>query len=191
MTPRIQANDLKAFGRSFPARELTTELKWQDVGAFQKIKAELAELRKEERSLRQNGKLKSYRVLFSGPPGTGKTLAGLLLGQKSGRRVVYVDLPNLISRYIGETEKNLTKLLDRASAENWLLFFDEADALFGKRSEVKDGHGNYANQEVSYLLQRMESYADLVIFSTNASPDRNQALGRYFQKIIRFSGDDD
>ncbi len=191
MTPRIQANDLKAFGRSFPARELTTELNWRDVGAFQKIKAELAELRKEERALRQNGKPRSYRVLFSGPPGTGKTLAGLLIGQKSGRRVVYVDLPNLISRYIGETEKNLSKLLDRASAENWLLFFDEADALFGKRSEVKDNHSSYANQEVAYLLERMENYADLVIFSTNASPDRNQALGRYFQKIIRFTGDDD
>ncbi len=191
MTPRIQANDLKAFGRSFPARELTTKLNWQDVGAFKKIKVELAELRKEEQSLRRAGKAKSYRVLFSGPPGTGKTLAALLLGQKNGRRVVYVDLPNLISRYIGETEKNLSKLLERAEAENWLLFFDEADALFGKRTEVKDSHDRYANQEVSYLLQRMEQHADLVIFSTNARPERNEALRRYFHRIIRFTGDED
>ncbi|TQV70281.1 ATP-binding protein [Denitrobaculum tricleocarpae] len=191
MTPRIQANDLKAFGRSFPARELTTELNWQDVGAFKKIKVELAELRKEEQSLRRAGKAESYRVLFSGPPGTGKTLAALLLGQKNGRRVVYVDLPNLISRYIGETEKNLSKLLERAEAENWLLFFDEADALFGKRTEVKDSHDRYANQEVSYLLERMERHADLVIFSTNARPERNEALRRYFHRIIRFTGDED
>lgn len=190
MTPRIRANDLKALGRSFPARELTTELSWQDVAAFKQIKIELAELRKEEQNLRHRGKAESYRVLFSGPPGTGKTLAALLLGQKNGRRVVYVDLPNLISRYIGETEKNLNKLLERAETENWLLFFDEADALFGKRSDVKDSHDSYANQEVSYLLQRMESYADLVIFSTNARPERNEALQRYFHKIIRFPGGD-
>ncbi len=122
MTPKIRANDLKAFGKAFPARELTTELNWQDVSAFKNIKVELAELRKEEQSLRRTGQEKSYRVLFSGPPGTGKTLAALLLGQKNGRRVVYVDLPNLVSRYIGETEKNLSKLLDKAGAENWLLF---------------------------------------------------------------------
>ncbi|WP_282610060.1 ATP-binding protein [Pelagibius sp. Alg239-R121] len=188
MTPRIQANDLKAFGRSFPARELTTELAWRDVESYETIEDQLSELREDASNLRKKGYTGSYRVLFSGPPGTGKTLSGLLMGRESGRRVVYVDLPNLISQYIGETEKNLTKLLDRASAENWLLYFDEADALFSRRTQVKDAHGHYANQEVSYLLRRMEQFEDLVIFATNSCPDRNQALGSYFHRIIRFSG---
>lgn len=188
MTPRIQANDLKALGRSFPARELTTELSWDAVESYDSIEKQLAELREETRRFRKTDNSGSYRVLFSGPPGTGKTLTGLLMGRENGRRVVYVDLPNLISRFIGETEKNLARLLTRAEAENWLLYFDEADALFGRRSQVKDAQDHVQNPEVSHLLRRMEAYPDLVIFATNSCPERNQALGDYFQRIVRFAG---
>jgi SpoVK/Ycf46/Vps4 family AAA+-type ATPase len=189
MTQKIQALALKALGKSFPARELATELTWQDVPSHDRISPQLEEMRREIR-LRHGGDGKGYQVLFSGPPGTGKTLTAVLLSKDNGRRLIYIDLPNLISKYIGETEKNLTKLLDRAAEENWLLFFDEADALFGKRSSVKHAHDRYANQEVSYLLKRMETFDDVVIFASNSSPDRKHALAHYFDKIICFSDKD-
>ncbi|MFC1879734.1 ATP-binding protein [Chloroflexota bacterium] len=91
-----------------------------------------------------------YRVLFHGPPGTGKTLTATLLGKHTGRKVFRIDLSTVVSKYIGETEKNLAGLFDKARSKNWILFFDEADALFGKRTNVKDAHDRYANQEVSY-----------------------------------------
>jgi SpoVK/Ycf46/Vps4 family AAA+-type ATPase len=95
-----------------------------------------------------------YRVLFHGPPGTGKTLAATILGKNTQRDVFRIDLSMVVSKYIGETEKNLSSLFDRARSKDWILFFDEADALFGKRTNVRDAHDKYANQEVSYLLQK-------------------------------------
>src|SRR6185436_18277436 len=97
-----------------------------------------------------------YRALFHGPPGTGKTLTATLLGKYTGRPVFRIDLSRVVSKYIGETEKNLASLFDKAEHKDWILFFDEADALFGKRTEIRDAHDKYANQEVSYLLQRIE-----------------------------------
>ena len=92
----------------------------------------------------------------------------------------------MISKYIGETEKNLTKIFDRAENKKWILFFDEADALFGKRTEVKDSHDRYANQEVSFLLQRVEDYNGLVILATNLKSNIDEAFARRFQSIIDF-----
>jgi SpoVK/Ycf46/Vps4 family AAA+-type ATPase len=128
-----------------------------------------------------------YRVLFYGPPGTGKTLTAMLLGKDEGKDVFRMDLSRVISKYIGETEKNLSLLFDKAENKNWILFFDEADALFGKRTDVRDAHDKYANQEVSYLLQRVESHAGLVILASNQRGNIDDAFVRRFQAIIQFT----
>jgi SpoVK/Ycf46/Vps4 family AAA+-type ATPase len=127
-----------------------------------------------------------YRALFSGPPGTGKTLAATLIGQRLGLPVYRVDLHLVVSKYIGETEKNLARLLDRARKESWILLFDEADALFGKRTDVADADDRYANQEVSYLLQRLESYEGLVILTSNLEGNFDPVLVRRFQSVVSF-----
>jgi len=128
-----------------------------------------------------------YRSLFYGPPGTGKTLTASLLGKTSARDVYRVDLSMIVSKYIGETEKNLSKLFDTAQHKNWILFFDEADALFGKRSNVQNAHDKYANQEVSYLLQRVEDFPGLIILASNYKSNIDQAFVRRFNIIIKFT----
>lgn len=127
-----------------------------------------------------------YRSLFYGPPGTGKTLTATLLGKYTGKEVYRVDLSQTVSKYIGETEKNLSKLFDKAENKNWILFFDEADALFGKRTDIRDAHDKYANQEVAYLLQRVEAYNGLVILASNQRTNIDEAFTRRFQSIIHF-----
>ncbi|MEE1062043.1 MAG: ATP-binding protein, partial [Paludibacteraceae bacterium] len=124
---------------------------------------------------------------FYGTPGTGKTFTATLLGKVTGRDVYCVDLSMVVSKYVGETEKNLSNVFDVAEGKNWILFFDEADALFGKRTGVKDSHDRYANQEVAYLLQRVENYDGLVILSTNQKTNIDDAFARRFQSAIRFS----
>lgn len=131
------------------------------------------------------------RALFSGPSGTGKTLAATLLGRAAGRAVYRVDLASLASKYIGETEKNLAALFRRAQGSGWILFFDEADALFGKRTEVKDSHDRYANQEVSYLLDWAESYAGLTVLTTGDRADLDAAVLERFDAVIDFPEPDD
>ncbi len=127
------------------------------------------------------------RALFYGPPGTGKTFTATLLGSLTGQPVYRVDLSMVISKYIGETEKNLASLFDKAENKNWILFFDEADALFGKRTQLKDAHDRFANQDVSYLLQRVENYNGLVILSSNLSNNVDEAFSRRFELMIHFS----
>jgi hypothetical protein len=124
--------------------------------------------------------------LFHGPSGTGKTLSACLLGQRCGREVYRVDLSQVSSKYIGETEKNLARLFEAAEQAGWLLFFDEADALFGKRTSVSDAHDRYANQEVSYLLQRIESFSGVVILATNLRRNIDDAFMRRFQSVVAF-----
>jgi hypothetical protein len=109
---------------------------------------------------------KNLICLFSGAGGTGKTLAARLIAGQLDREVYRIDLSAVVSKYIGETEKNLTHLFDTARSRDAILFFDEADALFGKRTEVKDSHDRYANIEISYLLQRIQDYPGLVILSS-------------------------
>ena len=127
-----------------------------------------------------------YRVLFYGPSGTGKTLTATLLGKHFSKEVYRIDLSQVVSKYIGETEKNLEKVFSKAENKNWILFFDEADALFGKRSNVSSAHDKYANQEVSYLLQRVEDYHGLIILASNFKNNIDQAFIRRFNSIIHF-----
>jgi SpoVK/Ycf46/Vps4 family AAA+-type ATPase len=121
-------------------------------------------------------------ALFAGESGTGKTLAAEAIANESGLDLYRIDLATVVSKYIGETEKNLRRLFDAAEASGAVLLFDEADALFGKRSEVKDSHDRYANIEVAYLLQRIEAYRGLAVLTTNMK----SALDRAFLRRIRF-----
>ena len=130
----------------------------------------------------QSGRGLGITALFAGASGTGKTLAAEVLANGLALDLYKIDLSAVISKYIGETEKNLSRVFDAAETGGAILLFDEADALFGKRNEVKDSHDRYANIEVSYLLQRMESYRGLAILTTNL-PD---AIDRAFMRRIRF-----
>ncbi|HEV2813106.1 MAG TPA: ATP-binding protein, partial [Solirubrobacteraceae bacterium] len=129
------------------------------------------------------GGLKS---LFVGEPGTGKTLAAQVIANDLGLEAYRVDLAQIVSKYIGETEKNLERVFDAAGASNAVLFFDEADALFGKRSPVGDAHDRYANLEVAYLLQRIETYAGAVILATNLRQNLDQAFLRRLDFAVDF-----
>jgi SpoVK/Ycf46/Vps4 family AAA+-type ATPase len=122
-------------------------------------------------------------ALFAGQSGTGKTMAAEVLAGDLGLDLYRIDLSAVVSKYIGETEKNLKQVFDAAEEGGVLLLFDEADALFGKRSEVKDSHDRYANIEVAYLLQRMETYQGLAILTTNLKSSLDQA----FQRRLRFT----
>jgi SpoVK/Ycf46/Vps4 family AAA+-type ATPase len=127
-----------------------------------------------------------FRALFYGPPGTGKTMAATLLGKFTKHDVYRIDLSSLVSKYIGETEKNLSTLFERAENKKWILFFDEADALFGKRTNVRDAHDRFANQEVSYLLQRIEDFSGLSILASNFKSNMDDAFTRRFQSLVYF-----
>jgi len=125
-------------------------------------------------------------ALFAGPSGTGKTLAAEVLARELRLDLYQIDLSNVVSKYIGETEKNLARLFDAAEGGSAVLLFDEADALFGKRSEVKDSHDRYANLEVSYLLQRIEAYTGLAILTTNLKGNLDPAFLRRIRFLVRF-----
>jgi hypothetical protein len=125
-------------------------------------------------------------ALFAGPSGTGKTLAAEVLANEVRLDLYRIDLSQVISKYIGETEKNLRRIFEAAEASGAILLFDEADALFGKRSEVKDSHDRYANVEVSYLLQRMEAYRGLAILTTNMKSALDGAFLRRLRFVVQF-----
>jgi adenylate kinase family enzyme len=126
------------------------------------------------------------KVLFAGESGTGKTMAAQVIGAELGLDLFRIDLATIVSKYIGETEKNLERIFSAADGSNAILFFDEADALFGKRSEVSDSHDRYANIEVSYLLQRMEQYPGAVILATNFRRNIDEAFARRLDFVIDF-----
>jgi AAA+ superfamily predicted ATPase len=126
------------------------------------------------------------KVLFAGESGTGKTMAAQVLAAELGLEIFRVDLATIVSKYIGETEKNLDRIFGAAEGSNAILFFDEADALFGKRSEVSDSHDRYANIEVAYLLQKMEGYAGAVILATNFRRNIDDAFVRRLDFVIDF-----
>jgi hypothetical protein len=126
------------------------------------------------------------KILFAGESGTGKTMAAQVLANDLGLDIFQVDLATIVSKYIGETEKNLGRIFEAAHGSNAILFFDEADALFGKRSEVSDAKDRYANIEVAYLLQRMESYAGAVILATNFRRNIDDAFLRRLDFVIDF-----
>src|SRR5262249_9677439 len=125
-------------------------------------------------------------VLFAGPPGTGKTMAAEVLAMKLGLPMYRIDLSQVVNKCIGETEKNLKRLFDAADVSDCVLFFDEADALFGHRTETRDAHDRYANLEISYLLDRMERFKGLAILATNRKKDLDEAFLRRLRYIIDF-----
>jgi len=125
-------------------------------------------------------------ALFSGPSGTGKTLAAEVIAGQAGLDLYKVDLAGVVSKYIGETERNLARIFSEAHNSNAILFFDEADALFGKRSEVTDAHDRYANIETSYLLQRMEDYDGVVVLATNLRQNLDEAFTRRIRFLVDF-----
>jgi AAA+ superfamily predicted ATPase len=129
---------------------------------------------------------KGLNSLFAGESGTGKTMAADILAGQLGQDLYKIDLSMLVSKYIGETEKNLNRVFTEAQTSNAILFFDEADAIFGKRSEVKDSHDRYANIEISYLLQRMEAYDGVVILATNMRANLDDAFTRRLHFIVEF-----
>jgi len=187
------------FSISFPAKKIAP-LKVANPPGFdqlilsdelfeqiEELKSWLKYHRKLMRNFGMQHKLKKgYRTLFYGPPGTGKTFTAQILGNDVNLEVYKIDLSMVVSKYIGETEKNLELLFARAEDKGWILFFDEADALFGKRSNVRDAHDKYANQEVSYLLQRIEDYNGLVILATNMKNNIDDAFIRRFNSVLKF-----
>lgn len=178
----------------FPAKRITTELDWKDMVLDYNTAQELEDINTwiaSHKVIMEDWGLKrflkaGYRALFYGPPGTGKTLAATLLGKKNAMDVYRVDLSMIVSKYIGETEKNLAKVFDLAENRNWILFFDEADALFGKRTSTNTSNDRHANQEVAYLLQRIEDFPGTVILATNLRSNIDEAFSRRFQSVIYF-----
>jgi len=135
-----------------------------------------------QKSSRGNG----LNVLFAGPSGTGKTMAAEIMAAELGLDLYKIDLSTIVSKYIGETEKNLDRIFEEGQTSNAILFFDEADALFGKRSEVRDSHDRYANIEIAYLLQKMEEYDGVVILATNLRKNMDEAFARRMHFAIEF-----
>ena len=129
---------------------------------------------------------KGLNVLFTGPSGTGKTMAAEVLAGALSLTLHQIDLSTVISKYIGETEQHLSAIFREAESSQTLLFFDEADALFGKRTEVKDAHDRYANIEVNYLLQRIEQYEGIVVLATNLQRNLDDAFIRRINEVIEF-----
>ena len=183
-----------AFGSSFPAQRIETRLGWDDLVLHPTTRRNVEEIQTwitHGETLMQDwamaAKLRpGYRSLFYGPPGTGKTMTACLLGKSTGREVYKVDVSLVVSKYIGETEKNLGRVFDQAEHKGWILFFDEADALFGKRSETKDAHDRYANQEVAFLLQRIETFDGISILASNLRDNLDDAFARRFESVIYF-----
>ena len=174
------------------AQRLTPSARWDDIVLPEDVLAQLREIAAQVANRaqvydrwgfsRQLGRGRGITALFGGPSGTGKTMAAEILASELELDLYRVDLAGLMDKYVGETEKNLRSVFDAAERSGSILFFDEADALFGKRTEVKDSHDRYANIEVNYLLQRMEDYRGLAILATN----RKAVLDRAFLRRLRF-----
>ncbi|RYU91656.1 ATP-binding protein [Mucilaginibacter terrigena] len=180
---------------AFPAQKISTLMDWEDVVLDHVTLSHVNEITTwithGEILLQDWGLIRKikpgYRVLFYGPPGTGKTLTATLIGKQTGRDVYRVDVSLVVDKYIGETEKNLSRIFDIAMDKDWILFFDEADALFGKRTAASSSNDRHANQQTSYLLQRIEDYPGVVILATNLKANMDDAFTRRFQGMIHFA----
>ena len=178
----------------FSAERITTPLEWDDLvldavtrDHIEMVNAWMLHGRTLMLDWGLSRRLKpGYRCLFHGLPGTGKTLTATLLGKHHGVPVYRVDLSRIVSKWIGETEKNLATLFDRTQDQNWILFFDEAEALFGRRTEAHTSNDRSANQQIAYLLQRLEDFPGMVILSTNQHGHMDDAFARRFQTTVLF-----
>jgi len=173
------------------AKKIVPRHGWNDIVLPIERKEQLREIcnyaKNYAKTFDKHTRRKGLNILFSGPSGTGKTLAAEIIASALKYDVYKIDLSMVVSKYIGETEKNLNKIFKDAEDLNAVLFFEEADALFGKRSEVKDSHDRYANIEVNYLLQKMEENEVIVILATNTSEKIDEAFVRRMNFIVDFS----
>jgi AAA+ superfamily predicted ATPase len=201
--PRVTMEDLYAACRAQTtpklgelARKIKPKFTWDDIVLPPDQLAQLMEICNETRHRQRvycewgfDRRLSLGRglvALFTGPPGTGKTMAAEVVANGLNLDLYKIDLSQVVSKYIGETEKKLHQIFDEAQSSNSILFFDEADALFGKRSEVKDAHDRYANIEVGYLLQKMEEYDGIAILATNLQRNMDEAFTRRMRFIVEF-----
>jgi hypothetical protein len=181
------------FSAEFPATRLETSLTWDDLVLNHDTQVSILEVRAWLRQYKKimehpifGREAHGYKCLLHGEPGTGKTLTVKLLGKEIGADIYRIDLSKIVSKYIGETEKNLHKIFEMAKYQDWVLFFDEGDALFGKRSEAKSSNDRYANQETAFLLQKMEEHQGILILATNIRTNLDKAFLRRFQSDIYF-----
>jgi hypothetical protein len=189
--------ELPRASADFPASPLATVHTFADLVVTSTLRGRLERVLDRARHARRvlddwgfadhHDGVRGTLVLFHGPPGTGKTMAAAVLAREAAMPAYRIDLSALVSKYIGETEKNLARVFDRAEAGGWLLFFDEADAVFGRRTEVSDAHDRYANQEVSYLLQRIEDHPGMVILATNLKGNLDDAFQRRIDLEVEFT----
>jgi len=187
------------YSNEFPAKEITTALEWHDLLLPKPVEQELLAfinwVQNREQILNdwQLGNMFSSgaHTLFYGPPGTGKTLTATLMGKMLNRSIYRIDLASVVSKYIGETEKNLANVFKIAEKQRWILFFDEADALFGERSnQANTANDRFANMQVSYLLQAIEEYTGIVIMASNLKTNIDSAFTRRLQSTIYFPAPD-
>ena len=182
------------FSSKFPASLIESKLNWEDLvldsSSKKSVNHMLEWIQKNKIIMDDWGMRKKikpgYRALFYGPPGTGKTLTASLMGRATGRDVYKIDISMVSSKWVGETEKNLARIFDMAENKDWILFFDEADSIFGKRTNTGSAQEKHANQEVSYLLQRAEEYPGIVILASNLKGNIDEAFIRRFQSMIHF-----
>jgi hypothetical protein len=183
------------FSMSFPAKRISTELDLNDLVLTNDTLSQVNEIDawvKYGSSILDEWELSKrlspgLKVLFFGPPGTGKTTTASVIGKMTGLDVYRIDLSMVISKYVGETQKNLAKVFDVANHKKWILFFDEADALFAKRTEGNaDQNVHYANQDIAYLLQKLEDHNGVVILSSNMRKNMDEAFTRRFHNMIFF-----
>lgn len=183
------------FNASFPAHAVRTSLNWEDLVLSSTCESKIEEVIDHLElydTMVANWKLQNHaragcRILLHGESGTGKTLVAKLLGKQLSREVYRVDLSAVVSKFIGETSQRLSSLFGMAENRDWILFFDEGDALFGQRNNSMESHTNhYANQDVAYLLQRIEHHNGIVIVATNIARNMDAAFMRRFDHIVQF-----
>lgn len=160
----------------------TTQKQWQSLNISPLAKAELNTLQ----TLVPLNKMCNYIALFEGDDASDKLAAAALMAKDEGRQLYRINVSQVVSKYAGETEKNLDKIFNDAQNHDWILFFDEADALFTRRTNVKDSHDKYANQDVTYLMHKIEDYKGVVIVATNSMPSDDDDIKKMSSAVITF-----
>jgi SpoVK/Ycf46/Vps4 family AAA+-type ATPase len=177
LTPGVQQH-----GDAYAGQSLATHVDLRELGAPAELQRGLESVR-EQIALQRR---RALQILFVGAPGKGQALAAASLGKAAAASVFRIDLPAVVSRYVGETEKTLSRILDHAQSANAILFFDEADALFGRRTQVNDAHDRYANVETAYLLQKLEAHAGVVILAVRSRANIDPAFLRRLRYVLYF-----